>query len=966
MARMQRTTGALLVVTLVIGMPGSLQASDTGSSVVGATPATEESVESLRKEIVGFRNQGRYNEAIRPAERILDRLAIEENDSPYTIADARRLLVTLTRIASMSEIDQCELSRVDAISGDTFDGAAAYQHEIQVRRRLLGATHVDTLTSLTRLASWTLEHGLVCDAELLYREALDGFRTTLGEDHPTTLWTKSHLAIVMHFQGDYAEAVCLFREVVQSRRRVQGRDNFDTRGAEVNLARMLYELGEFRESEALYAELFRWFENRYGEKHAITLNCMGSLACAMRGNGTLGEAERLLRRRLAIGRELDGNETLDIDALHALAIVLQKKGDHPGAEAILRQGLAIHKRIKHVDDPKRVHLLNCLAEVLYAQGRYDEAEATWRKSAESYESVRGRISYSGFDRVRFSADASPFLRLSACLARNEKPVEAWLYLERGLARSLIDVVDVASPQAKTTLTAGERSARKKFRTALSESEERVAVAGTLGSEELTSARAERNRCRADLIAFDKSMAVKYGIPQSQPYDLARIQRAIDPDVALIAWIDFPPDAGAVDACGDHWACIIRGDGAPDWIRLAGSGRGGAWTADDVTLARRVADGIALRPTDRLSLENDIRALAIQRIRSIESRLTNVKRLVVLPVGPMGRVPVQALTQRFSVSCAPSATVFAWLEASEKRVVMDWSQRMLLALGDPAYKAGTDDGVAALPGTGYEVRSIARMFESPTASPDAECTDRQGATLLMGRDATEDNLQRLADDGSLMQYAYIHLSAHGLLDDLAPWKSALLLAPAEPGANGSLRPRRRGRSRDDRLTAEQIVQTWTLNAELVTLSGCETGLGKVVGGEGVVGFSQALFAAGARSLVLSLWNVDDKATALLMSRFYANLTGDFIEDRQALGESYVRGQRMPKALALYEAKQWLQSNSPDENRKALAALGFDVAAESEAAVASRGGIRMSTEDAHAPFDYSDPHYWAAFVLSGDPG
>lgn len=933
--------------------------------------ATPQTVDSLMQRIVQLRNKGDYAEAVPLAEQILHRLSVVENDSSYTIDDARRLVVTLTRIASLSRIDQCELSRVDAKSGDTFDNAEAYYHEIEVRRRLLGRTHVDTLTSLTRLASWTLEHGRVCDGELLYREALDGFRTTLGEDHPQTLWTKTHLAIVMHYQGDYDEAIRLFRQVVRSRRRVQGEDNYDTRGAEVNLARMLYELGEYEESESLYAELFRWFKDRYGEKHYITLNCMGSLACAMRANGKLDRAERLLRRRLTIDHELDGNELVDIDALHALAIVLQKKGDLADAEQVLRQALAIHKRIKHVHDQKLINLLNRLAEVLCAQGRYDDAEATWKRSAESFEIVRGRISYSGFDRVRFSADASPFLRLASCLARNGKPAEAWHYLERGLARSLIDVVDVTSHRPTASMTPREHARRKTLRGALSESEERVAIAGKNHSDALTAARAERNRRRANLIAFDKSMAAKYGIPESQPYELAQVQRAMDPDEALIAWLDFPADAGAVDASGDHWACIIRHEGDPVWIRLLGTGNDGAWTDEDTTLAKRVADRIARLPTARLPLADDIRALSSQRIRPLVAQLKDVKRLVILPVGAMGRVPVQALTRRYTISYSPSATVFAWLEESEHRTPTYRRRKTLLALGDPAYQSTAGDSLPPIPGTGYEVRSIARFFDSANETANvprahAPNADRRPATLLLGKDATEGNLQRLADDGQLGQYAYIHLSAHGVLDDLAPWQSALLLSPTHEAHDASQLLQQRGRTFDDRLTAEQIVRTWKLNAELVTLSGCETGLGKAEGGEGFVGFSQALFASGARSLVLSLWKVDDRATALLMSRFYENLTGAFTQDRQVSGESYATGTQMPKAVALFEAKQWLQSNSPEENRAALKSLGFDVSQSAEAIAFARSGIRMTGEVAHEPFDYSDPHYWAAFVLSGDPG
>ena len=78
--------------------------------------------------------------------------------------------------------------------------------------------------------------------------------------------------------------------------------------------------------------------------------------------------------------------------------------------------------------------------------------------------------------------------------------------------------------------------------------------------------------------------------------------------------------------------------------------------------------------------------------------------------------------------------------------------------------------------------------------------------------------------------------------------------------------------DGRLSVREIRRGWELKAELVTLSACETALGREDGGEGFVGFTQALLISGSRSVCLSLWKVDDTATSLLMRRFYENLLG----------------------------------------------------------------------------------------------
>lgn len=100
----------------------------------------------------------------------------------------------------------------------------------------------------------------------------------------------------------------------------------------------------------------------------------------------------------------------------------------------------------------------------------------------------------------------------------------------------------------------------------------------------------------------------------------------------------------------------------------------------------------------------------------------------------------------------------------------------------------------------------------------------------------------------------------------------------------------------------------------------------------------------------------------MNRLYENLLGTYAESRGR----FAAGTPMPKADALHEAKRWLHTRSPAENRRALEALGLDLAKLGEQYRAERD--RLPTEDPQKladPFDYSDPRYWAAFVLIGDP-
>jgi CHAT domain-containing protein len=187
----------------------------------------------------------------------------------------------------------------------------------------------------------------------------------------------------------------------------------------------------------------------------------------------------------------------------------------------------------------------------------------------------------------------------------------------------------------------------------------------------------------------------------------------------------------------------------------------------------------------------------------------------------------------------------------------------------------------LPGTRREVEALAPLLP------------REKVQLLLGSEASEQRLDQLAAAGQLKDYRLLHFATHGALDSATPAHSALLATDRLPDAERQVREGKKVYT--GRLTVGTVLG-WQLDADLVALSACETGLGREAGGEGLLGFVQALVQAGARSVLVSLWAVDDTATALLMTRFYENLLGKRPGLEAPLG----------KVEALREAKGWLRN------------------------------------------------------------
>jgi CHAT domain-containing protein len=151
------------------------------------------------------------------------------------------------------------------------------------------------------------------------------------------------------------------------------------------------------------------------------------------------------------------------------------------------------------------------------------------------------------------------------------------------------------------------------------------------------------------------------------------------------------------------------------------------------------------------------------------------------------------------------------------------------------------GLEPLPASRTEVERIARLYPGR-------------ATTYLAEEATEERAKAAG------RVRYLHFATHAIVDEASPLNSALVLTiPENPeGRDNGL------------LQAWEILETMRIDADLVTLSACETALGKEMGGEGLVGLTRAFQYAGAASVLSSLWNVGDESTAELMARFYGYL------------------------------------------------------------------------------------------------
>jgi CHAT domain-containing protein len=232
--------------------------------------------------------------------------------------------------------------------------------------------------------------------------------------------------------------------------------------------------------------------------------------------------------------------------------------------------------------------------------------------------------------------------------------------------------------------------------------------------------------------------------------------------------------------------------------------------------------------------------------------SSIKSLVLLPAGRMSIIPFEALLTNAVKDPTISAEQFPYL-IKNFSIRYEFSAGLLLQKKSSAQSFVSaklvapvnfpeKDNLSNLPGTEKEVNEIQNIFNSKKIRCEV-------LTQLKANEAA-------IKDETLKDYSLLHFATHGIVDEDNPELSCLFLQSDSEAEDGNL------------YSGE--IYNLHLNANLVTLSACQTGLGKISKGEGVIGLSRALVYAGAKNIIVSFWSVADESTSELMTNFYQTL------------------------------------------------------------------------------------------------
>jgi CHAT domain-containing protein/Tfp pilus assembly protein PilF len=627
---------------------------------------------------------------------------------------------------------------------------------------------------------------------------------------------------------------------------------------------------------------------------ASSLDTLGSIALARNDFET---AQNYYSRALSILDHL-GVEPLGVStALNNLGLVARKRGQRQAAQDYYNRALSILDRLAP-NSPEAVDALSGLGGAALQAGRLEDAKVFFARGVKIVESQRSQI-FTAESRALFVANhTDPYLGLIRVYLANQDQAAAYSTSERAHARGFLELLT----EARTDIRQGiepsilerERSlqeainAKAEYQTRVLSEKHTDQEAAAL-AREIDSLTVDYHEVEARIRATSPHYAA---LTQPQPLDLEAVQKQVLDRDSLLLEYSLGEEASFLFVVSQS---SIKSYPLPR-------------SADIQSLARQVYETLTSRnrrTVGETAGQREIRiAQADADYPKLAAELSQMvlapaeadfgnKRLLIVADGILLQMPFAALPDpadadslplilRHEIVSLPSASVLALQrrELANRKT----APKQLAVFGDPVFERGDERfrAIAAAgdmknspTSTGASVRDLDRAAGEAGLSGDRLSISRllfsrQEADRIFAFSTPNAGIESVGFDASkqavissgLSKYRMLHFATHALFNNDHPELSGIVLSLVD----------RRGRDLDGFLRLNEIYNL-NLPADLVVLSACQTGLGKQIKGEGLIGLVRGFMYAGAERVVASLWKVDDAATADLMVLFYRKMLKD---------------------------------------------------------------------------------------------
>lgn len=664
------------------------------------------------------------------------------------------------------------------------------------------------------------------------------------------------LGHVYSLLGQYETAGMYYEQAL-----VITRDIGDRNGESIILNSLgtLHNFSEQSEKALEYTEQALDIARDIGDR-GVEGNCLGNIGDAYLSMEQYEKAVESYEQALIIAQDI-GDQMMENTALGKLGNAHNSLGQIAEAIKYYKQALVIARNIGY-----REGVGDWLSKtgIAYSDlGQYEEAFSYYEQSIAEWEMIRGEISVDKWKSSFTAKYLEPYRGIIEVLLELNRPAEAFHYAQRAKARTFLDQVGNVRVEPRAT---DDPEMIEQEQALLAEIRDLEAVLSGQRSFETLSTRGgpntltteQRNEIQtrldeayreyehlldriklsnpeyADLRAVDASTLIT--VQQTLPAETTLVEYYVVSDTQTLAFVVTPDAFHTVPLS----VSVESLNQKINWFR--------EFTSEEEAraTAQTLCDWLFTPVREHIETQ----------------------AVLIAPHQQLHYLPFDALhdgehylVEAYTIGYIPSASLLRYVNAGEQR---GRGAGEVLVLGNPV-----NDAVGPLPAAEREAQAVADLF---------------GASAYLGKAATESRLWEQAEDAD-----YVHLAAHGQFNETAPKFSRVYLAPSEvknDTVTSTLSSQTDGSPSTHTDGLLETREVWNLrleNADLVTLSACQTQLGELSAGDELVGLSRAFIYAGTPSLVASLWSVEDDSTAYLMEHFYGYIQ-DGIGKTEALRQA----------------------------------------------------------------------------------
>ncbi|PHN02202.1 CHAT domain-containing protein [Flavilitoribacter nigricans] len=711
-----------------------------------------------------------------------------------------------------------------------------------------------------------------------------------GEKHAHTSDVYFNMAVVYGKQEAYEKSLLYLNKSLEIDSVVRGPDHPYVADAYNNMGIVAEKLGKFEEAQRFYKKSLAIKFKTLGEHHPLVSHTYANIGSLHEAQGLFSEAVPYFQKSLDIKLNTQGaNNTEIAQTYYALGLLFTKMGRLPEGLTNLHEAMAVLNYDRHKPMQfEAVTNLEILKDVLLAKADYYRKKLAVTDPSESTDSVYAQyrvllaledyaqgMFLNEFTRQFYAYQSLPVYEgaIELFMARNE-PHQAFEIAEKTKSRRLAESIQAITKKTTFNLPDSLIKRESEIAAKIFSFEKKVYQEVTNDSllliyeDSLFQLRRDKNSLLETLKEnFPEYYQLRYS-PEIISVSQVQEQVLNREDQALVEYFVGDSSIYLFTVLKDtfYTTKVVKDFPLEEWIQNLRCSIL-AEASQDTSGCSTLITGVPVK-----ALYSQYASLLYDKLfRPLEQQLAHTSELLLVPDGKLGYLPFEILLQhqpealtdfyqfpyllrKYAIGYAYSATLQR--EMQDKKHAREPAHRLLAVA--PVFSGSQQVTNTQLANRLVDT-TLRRNVLTPLAYnvPEAQqIAARYGGEVWVGEEATKQHFVKRAAD-----YRILHLSTHGKANDKKGDYSFLAFQP------------RSADSLNDALLYNSELYTLSLNADLVVLSACETGIGELQRGEGIISLARGFSYGGAKSLVTSLWNVNDRSTKEIMEAFYDYLAQD---------------------------------------------------------------------------------------------